>query len=428
MKVISEILALCFFFGSIAVSCKKDKDAIPPVVSVTAPAENNSFAVFDTIKVSAEISDESQLTSVSIQLLQENLTPAQSPYRKTVNEKNYSLRSDYIIYDAELPSAVYFLKISASDGENETREYIKIHISEPAARNRGIFIISTPFVSVVNVTFLDSAFNAEPFLTRNCDYISGCVSSKYQYINLLGESLCGLTSFRINDKMAQWNEPPMGSSSFFTHLDFYNEISYVCYNLGNIRGFDKNGALQFSAVSNAEYYPLKTFLYKDALFVEEKEVSGDNRRLSMFYSTGSYARSAPVLLEIVAFAGKDDNNIFLFGNENGQGKILIYNISENQTWSPYSVQVAFKDAVQINQNTCLVALPDAVYKYDYSPVNFIKFIDQAGVEKLKYDQVNNVVLASGGNMLGIYNSSNGQQLKSYLHSEPIKDFHLLYNK
>ena len=107
----------------------------------------------------------------------------------------------------------------------------------------------------------------------------------------------------------------MGSSPYFVHLDFYNEISYVCYNGGNIRGFDKDGSVQFSASANAGYIPLKSFLNNTDLLVEEKETSGNNRRISRYYSTGSYSQSVPITVEVVAFAKKDDNTVFLFGNE-----------------------------------------------------------------------------------------------------------------
>lgn len=428
MKGTCKILVLSFFIIQLFISCKKDKDTVPPVISVLSPRENNSFSVFDTLRITAEISDESQLTYVSIQLMEENLTPAQSLYRETVSGKNYSLQSDYIIYDTQLLSGVYFLKVSASDGVNETKDYVKLYISESASSRQGIFLISTPG-TVVNVSFLDSALNVQPFITRYCDYTASCVSSKNQYINLLGEEICGLTSFRINDKSGQWDEPAMGSSPYFTHLDFYNEISYVCYREGNIRGFDKNGAMQFSAVSNAGYYPLRAFLQNTDLLVAENEKSGSGKRLSVFFSTGSYRQSIPISLEIMAFAKKDNDNIFLFGNEDGKGKILLYNTSKNEIGSPYPFPAEnFNDAVQINSNTYLVALPDAVYKYNYSPVNFVEFIQQPGVEKLKYDEVNGVVLASAGNMLGIYSAVSGQQLNTYTHTQPIRDFHLLYNK
>lgn len=428
MKSIFKILILSFFTGQVFISCKKDKDAVPPVISVLSPRDNNSFSVFDTLEVNADISDDSQLASVSIQLMNENLTPALSLSRKTVSGKNYSLRADYIIYDSRLLSGIYYLRVTASDGENETKEYVKLYISESASSSQGIFIISTPG-TVVNVSFLDSALNAQPFITRYCDYTASCVSSKNQYINLLGEVICGLNSFRIKDKVSQWDEPAMGSSTYFTHLDFYNEISYVSYYGGNIRGFDKNGATQFSAVSNAGYYPLKTFLHNTYLLVEEREKSGPGKRISVFYSTGSYRQSVSLPADVVAFAGKDDDNVFLFGNEGAQGKILLYKISGNTLWSPYPYTMAnFKDAVQINSNTFLVALPDAVYKYNYSPVNFVEFIQQAGVEKLCYDEVNNIVLASAGAMLGFYHAGSGQQLNAYTHSQPIRNFHLLYNK
>lgn len=430
MKKFCYILTLSFFIGGILTSCKKDKNTAPPEITILSPNENSSFSVFDTLKVKAEISDENQLLSVSVQLLEENLTPAQSVFRKSISGKEYSFLTDYIISDSQLSSGFYFLKVSASDGVNESKEYIKIYISESATTSKGIVIISLISFNKIEVSILGNNDSVQFFVTVNCDYAASSVSSENQYINILGKIIPGLNSYRINDKSIQWSVPSVGSMPYFENLNFYNEMSYVCYKDGRITGYDKNGNSQFNATAGSAFYPEKSFLLNTKLLVQEKEIAGIKRQLAVYYSSGALQQTYMLPLNVVAFAWQDDNNVFLFGNDSsGKGKILLYNLNDNYTWSPYSIPggAPINDAVRVNTNEYLIALNHAVFKYFYSPGNFIELINKENA-RIKYDEVNNRVITESANNLDIYSYENGGLISSYTHSQPILDFHLLNTK
>lgn len=427
MVAMKNYAALIFFFCFLF-ACREDRDLNPPGIQIFSPAENSSYTVFDTIRVKAGLSDDRQVLSVSIQLLEENHTPAQSPVRSNIGGMNFIYENVYAISNADLISGTYYLKISATDGENDSKKYIKIYLSEAPVSGRGIFIISLPSTNSVEVTFLDSAMEASLFLAKNCDYRGSCVGSGNAYLNLMGNFLCGLNSYNIPDKSIRWSEPAQGSSSYFTQLDFYSEISYVCYYTGMIRGFDKNGALQFSATVNSGYYPVKTFLHNSVIFAEEQELSGSKRQVSKYFSTGSYGESVAIPISIVSFGAKDNNNIFLFGNDSSQAAILLYDIPNDNISTPYTLPAGstLNDALQINTNTYLLALQDGLYKYQYSPLNFIQQVSLAGINRIKYDETNNRVVVASGNKLYVYNYSNWNLMQSYTHPHSIRDFHMFY--
>lgn len=381
------------------------------------------------IYVEAAVSDDVQLKSASIQLLNENLTPAQSILKTAAQGKKFSLSLNYEIYDPDLSSGNYYLKISASDGENDSKEYVKIFISGTPTVRTGLIVVSGQSQYQVRISVLDSSFTPSEFATLSCDYTSSCVSSKYQYVNILGETTCGLNSFRVSNKAIQWNIPSVGSSPYFNHLDFYNQISYVCFNNGMIRGFDKDGSIRFSATTSGGNKPQKTFLHNSGLLAEE---SGpvNSRQLSLYYNTGYLAQYIPINVEVVAFFKLDDNHVFLFGNKNLQGEILLYKTGQNELWAPFSLPQGntIREVEQINSGTYLVALEDAIYKYDYSPVNFSKHIDRPNVEKIEFDEINNLVLVSEGNVIEEYAYSEGQLLRTYAHTELVRDIHLLFSR
>ena len=64
--VVSALIA-CLFIGA----CKK-ADEVSPYISISSPAEGTLFNVFDTVHVSFEISDETNLQGATVELVNQN--------------------------------------------------------------------------------------------------------------------------------------------------------------------------------------------------------------------------------------------------------------------------------------------------------------------------------------------------------------------
>src|SRR5574337_721734 len=116
LRLINRIC--CFAFLVLFIRCKKDEDAIPPVVTISSPYENQVFDVYDLFSIKANISDDKQLTSINIKLLNEQQSVVQVPVALTVSGKQLTLDRKYELYDVHLPSGYYYLRIEASDGVN----------------------------------------------------------------------------------------------------------------------------------------------------------------------------------------------------------------------------------------------------------------------------------------------------------------------
>ena len=117
---------LLFLFLSLSVvllSCNK-KDEISPNIQITSPNEYSNHDVLDTLAVVGTISDNEQLEYVKLSLLNENNVTVASVITLFPETKEYSLNHEFIIDNILLESGDYNLLVTASDGENETREYI----------------------------------------------------------------------------------------------------------------------------------------------------------------------------------------------------------------------------------------------------------------------------------------------------------------
>ena len=64
-----KLATLLVFWLSLALvysGCKKERDEVPPEVRIQAPVTLSSFNVFDDVTIRVEVSDDKQLTEVSV--------------------------------------------------------------------------------------------------------------------------------------------------------------------------------------------------------------------------------------------------------------------------------------------------------------------------------------------------------------------------
>lgn len=416
-------------------SCTKDEDSRYPRIKIIQPSENSSFSSGDNIPVKALVSDENRIEFASVRLLKENMQPAIAErIIQNISSKEYSLDIAYLISDGLIVSGNYYLRVNASDGTNEAKEFVKIIISAAPLKRQGIVLVSliSPGLTDVSLLLPDANGAITGIKQIQGDYLSSCVSSRYQYINISGITTGGITSVNIKDGALRWSIPSQNTFSYFTGLDFFNEVAYIGYRDGIIRGYDNNSSIAFSGNAGMSYYAVKSFRLGEYLVTHELKVASPGGRLAMYYNTsGTYKQSVDFNYYVVSFARFDDDNLFVFCNDTaGQGRIFMYKISENGINKPFNNVPSGKmnDAVQVDNNTYLIALPDAIYKYSYSPVNFVPFISLSGADKIKYDALNNELVICGGNNIYLYDYSGATIKTTYLHNYPVRDIHVLYNK
>ena len=125
-KLLFLLLSIYTIF---CVSCKKDEDTSPPIITELAPNENTSFNTFDSISVQANLYDERELTFVSVELLNADLISVVTPYGKNLNGTDHFFNAQLIVDNIHIISGLHYILITAKDLQNTTRTYIKVHVN-----------------------------------------------------------------------------------------------------------------------------------------------------------------------------------------------------------------------------------------------------------------------------------------------------------
>jgi len=425
-----KLFLLFTLFSVLLFSCKK-KDEISPYIQITSPNENSNHDVLDTLAVVGVVSDNEQLEYVKISLLNEDNISVASVITLFPDTKEYTLNHEFIIDNILLESGNYNLLITVSDGENETRKYIELSLNEVARELTGILFIETPSDNSVVIKKMKPDLSGEFVATVSGDFSSAATSSKNQTFYMAGSETGSLRAFSMLNNAELWDVPanPLTGAPYFSDVFEDDGLLYVSFFDGEIKAFDKNGTVKLQIVESG-YNLLKIYKQGNIIFSEQQQIGTVNRRLVMYDATSSVMiQSVSSDIEIVTFCKRNDDNVFVFGNNGSQGFMKNYVISDNGFWEPHVLPTGMVlSATAVDENTFLIGQENGVSKYTYNPNSLTDYLPAVAATSIKYEPISNLVVLSQSASVKFYNYSNAALVNSIIASSEIKSLSLLYNK
>ena len=125
IKRIPTVILLLFLF---IFSCKKDNPIGYPSVQIVSPSGLNTFAVFDTITIKANVSDASHLQLVTVYITNAQNEPVLPASVIPITGKSMSFTCRYALNNIHLSNGEYTIVVSASNGTNTQLAFQQIYI------------------------------------------------------------------------------------------------------------------------------------------------------------------------------------------------------------------------------------------------------------------------------------------------------------
>jgi hypothetical protein len=422
------LLLLCLF------SCKKDQDVTAPKVIFSSPLENQSFNVYDYVNVKATVTDETRLESLSVTLLDAGHIPVHTTVPVTVSSPSMDLSMQYLLDNIHLESGIYFIMVTASDGEHDAHAYRQIYISAIPKQLKAVYVLSSTSSAQTNLSYIDSTFsNIIPFHTFSGDYLGSGISSYHQEAFVCGHYTGAFSGLDLQFSLNRFSFAAIPSSApYYTGFRNDEQRSYIARYDGAIRGYDRDGAGTFTASAISGYYARQLFINGDRLLAEEKDQTSSAKKLVVYFNTGGQEKSCILPQDVVEFCEKDNTDIFVFGNTAGQGVIQLYDRTNNNLWSPYPFPLAvgsILSALKLDADTYLIAHSNGtIYKYQYSINSLTTYLTGFTALKLKMDDVNGVLYVMEANKISTFAYPSLSTVNSITSAESILDIHLLYNR
>jgi len=414
----------------LSVSCRKfDND--PAEITIISPLPGTVFMPGDTIQVEANLSDDDDLGTLTIKLLNQSYTPVSHQDYYALNYMDtYHLSQPYVIDDLFLESGTYFITVSVSDGSEDANEYRVIEIHELPKTREAVYFLTRPDTMNLNLVELDSLGQLVNRLTIPGDYAESAINSRYHELIVSGQ-YGYYNHYDLHTYSNIFSEPPYnGSGPSFLNLFFYNNLTYVSYYDGRIRAFDMNGSVKFNSAQPVYYQPGALCANSKYVFAEAFYTGQSERRLVVINNPSGVARQEYNLdAEIATILSTGENEVMIFGNKNGDGKIFSYHVVNNDADDLHTMPgITIYGALMIDADNYALATQNGLYSFQVSNNNLIPVDVNRPSYGIEYDEVNGILFSASGKEVRQYAFPSPQVMNTSMASDSVMDIRILYNK
>ncbi len=429
LKNIGFFLLVIFFF-----SCKKENNNVPEIL-ISKPFVNQIFSATDSIPVSAVISDDNSIREIQLCLVDENRVAVSKNYILKTTSNPYMLDFHYPIDNNSLSSGKYYIRIKAFDNDDAFKnKYQEIYINETPKELKDIVLIKKSGVHII-VEMIDSSFQSVVWNPIYTDYAAAAIDSRNQQLIIAGNISGDIVSYDVEYQTSNWSIPAIPNPPFpyCTHLCFEkNEVLISLYYNNLFKIYTPSGTVIRSTQTEIpDFYPV--FAYKSAYYyiVGIRGISGANAMMLLHPSSLYMHNCHFISHEIIALFDYDEDAVFCFGNNAGQGTMEIYKISDNNSWSPHTIPIGeIYDVEEIAKGEYYIAHSDGLYKYKYFNNSLVPLLSTTNPRQIAYDKENMVLYMHENN--GLFSSYSMGGTPSLINqkgvTDSVVDIELLYNK
>ena len=412
-------------------SCRKETENKFPEVFIDSPYENQQFNVFDTIHVHVRMTDDVGLTTLKVQLLDLNMIPVLPQFMQSLSGVSQDISFDYVINNIRITSGNYVLSVEAHDASDYRRIYKTVYVTEAPLELQGFFVVTntTPNVRIYKC---DSSFNPAIWDQSVTDFTDMALSSYWQQVYINGQLTGSLRALSIDGSLPNWSLPAFPSTMPYWGPLSTNGLRLLisCPGPGQIRQLDESGNQEFFANTTNGFYPDHHLQVDNRIYVEQKEISSAAKKIVVYNVAGAAMQETNLTLDALAMFQKDNDQIYVIGNEAGQGSLLIYDFIMNGFWEPITLPAgSVLSAAQISGEILLIAMSNGnVYKFNYNPISLMIWGTGINPAQLRYDATSGSVISAEGSNVRIYNFNPFMLEQTIPFPDPVADLELWYNR
>lgn len=402
-----------------------------PSISILTPLDGAVYSVYDTVFVSITAVDETTLKSVTTRLVNANFIPITSSSEVSINPNTNSGSAYLVIENKLIDTGDFYVLVIGTDGTNEQREFRKIKIIGLPKQRRAVYFSSALGASSSAISKVDSLFQqALVWLQPNQDIHKICINSLQDRLTLIGRFSTGISSYNLNYGTMVWSDNVFAAAQAPRYLDLVcsgNDV-YVAIFDRQVKAYNVSGGLIMNE-QTGNYRPEIIFTEGKYLVVE-MELVGDDDHFIFVYNkdTRVLLWQLDVPMDIVSICHLQADEVLLFGNEDGNAKVLHYDIGDNAYWQPRQLPNGMlAGAVKMEGGKFAIAHESGLYSYTYAP-NYLNLIRSGTMhQQLCFDVDRGTILGAASNVLEEI-SLNGQLVNTIVHSDSITSIAIHYTR
>ncbi|MCU0436156.1 MAG: hypothetical protein MUC87_22055 [Bacteroidia bacterium] len=415
-------------------SCRRQNDEEPPRISFIQPAAGINVSAFDTLRLVIKVSDNEMLSECGIRVVNSALVPVFPEVVQSLSGREDTVRMNYVLNDARVPSGTCYIEVRVSDGPNNARQYRQIQFAEAPLQLLGLCYATQNTSNQTGIYRCDTSWQPQLISQQPGVCSDVAVSNWWQQVYMSTGNSGILRAEPLENTASSWQVnipqgPPTAWSSIYEHnrriwaAQFGDEL---------IRAFDQAGTSVYNVACGAGMRPYKLGGTGRYVVAAEHDAPQAVKQLEVFdILTGAAIHFYPLTIDVVAIEPVDSVSVFVYGNSAGQGYAYLYNCLTNTAWQPYTIAsgLEVRGACRVDGNTQLLSMSNGtVQKFTLNPLGMIPWLTATQPGKINYDVVNNQVFIADGTSIGIYQYTNAQWVRSINTTLPVVNFELWHNR
>lgn len=428
------LFILCLILALGILSCRKEKDSVSPQIEIIQPYENEGFDVSDTLMVEATVADENKLTSIQVQLTDQEYIPKGQLVNIPVTGNPQHFTVEYPLNSQNLPAGDYYIQVRASDGVNAKLKYRTIKLSAEPQTLTGILLITSPGAG----SFVLQQMN--PFTQQILPvsswphlFSSSALSLQNNQLYVAGKGIGECYALDLEDYTLDFNLVEGGTPSLGYHekLFAFGDRFYVGLTEGYVKGYNSIGLQQFIATMTAGRKPclMDTHHGKYLIVAEEQRTGSGSWIASYLLASGTLWSDykLPDGFEVTSMANLNSDEMLIAGNANGVGRMVVWNVEANALSTPWQAASGKVNAmVQISGSKFVLALDQSLVLFDAIQQTVVNFLPASQIRILCYDADSDVLLAAGSGAVVAYRLSDQTVAWQKTLTDSIHAMHLQY--
>ena len=410
-------------------ACKKEH-AETITIEIAEPVSGYSGSFGDSITVRAIIQSEAIIQTVSIALVDADQLTVNTPLLVHPSSNKVEL-FETIAADNELsPSGNYYVEVRATTKNASAIGKVSIYLQGIPKKLDAVYVLSRSDSFSFTISKIDSgqlAFEK----TVSGDYSGSAISSIHHCLYTAGVATGPVHCFDLEDFQENFTIQPPNPLPLtsFTTLSFSNELCFIGYRNGAIRGFDSFGRRQYDTNDDPYFIPQHITRSGDYVLAELFPAAAGQKHLAAyFYPSGVRRQLLQIDFDVQGIAPVTADESLLFTIRNN--KIEIYNYSVAGNYVDLVKQgstMELHGVLEFRPGEYLLAATQGLYHYRKN-VNSLLQVDARPSQSVEYDDVHNLLYCASGSVVRILSANDFHELNVINSPDSILAVRILYNK
>jgi len=410
----------------LVLGCKKG-DEIPPSITIVNPFAMSQFQIPFQVNVTGNAQDENSIEWIKIVVLNDALAPSSQEILIDVNENSVEFNEWLSVDNIHLNSGAYFVKVSASDGENIHSSYIEINVLEYPLVLKDIYLISSNN-NQTNLFKIDS--NSLELVNQfDGQFQVANAISKHQYLFIGTDQIGNAFSPNLNQNIWNWSFTTFLSNYFNdSEMSESGDVLHLCCSDGVVRSFTENGTISNTVYSSSQEYFDDFLIVDNYLFIEAYSSSLVRYLIVYFLESGIEMQRISLINNIIDVVKYNSHQCLFLEQAQSDIEIKMYDRNSNLSWTLNTINNDSIHDAEYVLNRGLFFVSDVglrFYNVENNVMSTLILNDE--FKKIKYDELNEEFYLLTNDELWLYSLSTGQY-QTISTSMDLKDLLLFYNK